>query len=208
MSASKYSLDAPVAIIGPNGFAATAGWLTTYNSDTITREYTGARQDYIQVGVGLASGAYTDVPTLPTGANNAVRRTADGKAWKIVADYRGQMAYSTETGQPQPVTDIGDLPATLTLLAPQTPYDKWDGTQWVTDKDAQRAAEVAAAAEKLKQLQDEADEVIERLERAIKYDMATDEEKAQLEAWERYSVLLSRVDTDKAPDIEWPDKPK
>ncbi|MNS88559.1 Caudovirales tail fiber assembly protein [compost metagenome] len=75
----------------------------------------------------------------------------------------------------------------------------------MTDKDAQRAAEVAAAAEKLKQLQDEADEVIERLERAIKYDMATDEEKAQLEAWELYSVLLSRVDTG-AEGIEWPDK--
>lgn len=205
MSASKYSLAAPVAIIGPSGFATTAGWLTTYNSDTITREYTGARQDYIQVGVGLAAGAYADAPTLPTDQNKAVRRTEEGSAWEIVADYRGQTAYSTETGQPHPVTDMGDMPATLTLLAPQTPYDKWDGTKWVTDKEAQHAAEVAAAEAKLKQLQDEANELIEQLGRAVKYDMATTEEKAKLEAWERYSVLLSRVDAGKP---EWPDRPE
>jgi len=54
----------------------------------------------------------------------------------------------------------------------------------------------------------EAEDVIAPLERAVKRDMATDEEKAQLDAWERYSVLLSRVDTDKAPDIVWPDKPE
>lgn len=205
MSASKYSLAAPVAIIGPSGFATTAGWLTTYNSDTITREYTGARQDYIQVGVGLAAGAYADAPTLPTDQNKAVRRTEEGSAWEIVADYRGQTAYSTETGQPHPVTDMGDMPATLTLLAPQTPYDKWDGTKWVTDKEAQHAAEVAAAEAKLKQLQDEANELIEQLGRAVKYDMATTEEKAKLETWERYSVLLNRVDVEKP---KWPKKPE
>ncbi|WP_423246754.1 tail fiber assembly protein [Serratia marcescens] len=54
----------------------------------------------------------------------------------------------------------------------------------------------------MKQLQDEADEVIERLGRAVKYDMATAEEKAQLEVWERYSVLLSRVKLEDAPYIE------
>ncbi|HHL0960415.1 TPA: tail fiber assembly protein [Serratia marcescens] len=35
------------------------------------------------------------------------------------------------------------------------------------------------------------------LERAVKHDMATAEEKAWLEAWERYSVELSRVDVEK-----------
>lgn len=51
----------------------------------------------------------------------------------------------------------------------------------------------------------EADAIIRRLERAVKHDMATAEEKAKLEAWERYSVLLNRVDVDKP---EWPDKPE
>lgn len=208
MSASKYSLAAPVAIIGPNGFATTAGWLTTYNSDTITREYTGARQDYIQVGVGLAAGAYTDTPALPKEDDKAIRRTADGSAWEIVPDYRGHTAYSTESGESQPVTDIGELPATLTFLAPATPYDKWDGSKWVTDKAAQHVAEVAAAEAKKSQLLSESATVISPLQDAVDTDMATDKEKERLTAWKSYRVLLSRVDTDKAPDIVWPDKPE
>ncbi|TXE27158.1 tail fiber assembly protein [Serratia marcescens] len=208
MTTAKYSLDTPVATLGATGFATTEGWVTTYNSDLITREYVGAREDYLQVGVGLAAGAYADAPTLPTDQNKAVRRTEEGSAWEIVPDYRGKTAYSTDTGQPQPVIDMGDLPPMLTLLAPQTPYDKWDGTQWVTDKEAQHAAEVAAAEAKLSQLLDEADDVIMRLTRAVKYNMATDEEKAQLESWERYSVLLQRINTGDAPSIDWPDFPE
>ncbi|WP_337050173.1 tail fiber assembly protein [Serratia fonticola] len=42
------------------------------------------------------------------------------------------------------------------------------------------------------------------LELAVKLGMATDEEKARLDAWERYTVLLNRVDIDKPV---WPDRP-
>ncbi|XTZ36758.1 tail fiber assembly protein [Salmonella enterica] len=51
----------------------------------------------------------------------------------------------------------------------------------------------------------EAESVILPLERAVRLNMATDEERARLESWERYSVLVSRVDTAKP---EWPDKPE
>ncbi|EGI3619721.1 tail fiber assembly protein, partial [Salmonella enterica] len=50
----------------------------------------------------------------------------------------------------------------------------------------------------------EAESVIAPLARAVKLNIATDEEIKRLEAWELYSVLVSRVDT-KNPD--WPDKP-
>ncbi|EJR7187300.1 tail fiber assembly protein, partial [Salmonella enterica] len=50
----------------------------------------------------------------------------------------------------------------------------------------------------------EAESVIAPLARAVKLKMATDEEIKRLEAWELYSVLVSRVDTSK-PD--WPDVP-
>lgn len=48
--------------------------------------------------------------------------------------------------------------------------------------------------------------VIAPLERAIKLGIATDNESATLSAWERYSVLLSRVDTTLL-DIDWPIAP-
>ncbi|MBB7444214.1 tail fiber assembly protein, partial [Escherichia coli] len=37
--------------------------------------------------------------------------------------------------------------------------------------------------------------------------IATEEEKALLAAWKTYRVLLNRVDTSTAPDIEWPAVP-
>ncbi|MBS9319192.1 tail fiber assembly protein [Escherichia coli] len=44
-------------------------------------------------------------------------------------------------------------------------------------------------------LQEEAESIITLLERTIRLNMAEDNEQEQLEAWERYSVELSRVDT-------------
>ncbi|ENP8089060.1 tail fiber assembly protein, partial [Salmonella enterica] len=41
--------------------------------------------------------------------------------------------------------------------------------------------------------------------RAVKRNIATDEEIKRLEAWELYSVMVNRVDTS-APD--WPDIPR
>ena len=55
---------------------------------------------------------------------------------------------------------------------------------------------------------EKADEIIEQLSRAVKYDMATEEEKLRLAAWEKYSVLVSRIKPEDAPEIEWPKKPE
>ncbi|HCQ6884578.1 TPA: tail fiber assembly protein [Escherichia coli] len=38
-------------------------------------------------------------------------------------------------------------------------------------------------------------------------EIATEEEKALLAAWKTYRVLLNRVDTSTALDIEWPEEP-
>ncbi|MEH4990358.1 tail fiber assembly protein [Enterobacter asburiae] len=51
----------------------------------------------------------------------------------------------------------------------------------------------------------EAEDTIRYLERAVKYGMATEQEKADLEAWEKYSVLLGRVNME---NPEWPEKPE
>ncbi|EGJ7432493.1 tail fiber assembly protein [Escherichia coli] len=45
------------------------------------------------------------------------------------------------------------------------------------------------------------------LQDAVDLGIATDEESAMLLAWKKYRVLLMRVDTSKAPDIEWPPQP-
>ncbi|HAV9493669.1 TPA: tail fiber assembly protein, partial [Escherichia coli] len=69
-----------------------------------------------------------------------------------------------------------------------------------TEDEQQQQAESRKAA-----LLSEAESVIQLLERAVRLNMATDEERTRLEAWERYSVMVSRVDTAKP---EWPQKPE
>ncbi|WP_313384275.1 tail fiber assembly protein [Pantoea sp.] len=53
----------------------------------------------------------------------------------------------------------------------------------------------------------EASQAISILQDAVDLEMATEEEAAQLTAWKKYRVLLSRIDTSKAPDIKLPDRP-
>ncbi|MDO7829449.1 tail fiber assembly protein [Providencia sp. CRE-138-0111] len=53
----------------------------------------------------------------------------------------------------------------------------------------------------------EANNAIAPLQDAVDLEIATDEEMAQLTAWKKYRVLLNRVDTSTAPNIEWPEKP-
>lgn len=69
-----------------------------------------------------------------------------------------------------------------------------------TEQALQQQAELQKAA-----LLSAAESVIQPLERAVRLNMATHEERARLESWERYSVLVSRVDTAKP---KWPQKPE
>nr|ELR5039333.1 tail fiber assembly protein [Providencia stuartii]ELR5082438.1 tail fiber assembly protein [Providencia stuartii] len=66
---------------------------------------------------------------------------------------------------------------------------------------------IAEAEQQKQSLLAEANNAIAPLQDAVDLDMATDEEKAQLTAWKKYRVLLNRVDTSTAPDIDWPEKP-
>ncbi|MBS0057114.1 tail fiber assembly protein [Yersinia sp. Marseille-Q3913] len=205
---TKYSLDIPTAQIGANGLAIRAGWIAVYSADTQSREFIGVNNEYLPLGVSLPASGYADSPVLPTEPDKAVRRNDVGNAWEIVTDLRGKVAYSTETGQPEEIGFIGDLPDTLTLLAPQTHYDKWSGAKWVTDKVLQKAAAVQEAEEKKTRLLNAAAAKIAPLQDAVDTGMATDDDKEQLAAWKTYRVLLNRIDTSKAPDIEWPVVPK
>ncbi|AJI83319.1 TPA: tail fiber assembly protein [Yersinia enterocolitica] len=205
---TKYSLDIAVAQLGQDGLSITEGWIAVYSASPDSREYIGVNNEYLPMGVGLPARGYADAPILPARADKAVRRNADGTVWEIVADLRGKVAYSTETGQPEEVTTIGELPDTLTLLAPLTIYDKWNGSKWVTDKALQQAAAIQEAEEKKTQLLNAAAAKIAPLQDAVDTGMATNDDKAQLTAWKTYRVLLSRIDTSKPEDIVLPELPQ
>ncbi|QOL13298.1 tail fiber assembly protein [Dickeya dianthicola] len=203
----KYSVTVQGAQLGKNGLAARAGWLTVYHVDPLTREYTGASYEYLMIGTGLPTDSYADAPDLPD-TGQALRRTADGSVWEHVADLRGKTAYSTTNGRAQTVQDIGALPGGLTLLAPATAFDAWNGEQWVTNTGAQQAAAIAVAAQTLADRKAVSVARINELNYAVTLGMATRTEKEALTDWQTYLVHLSRLDTSAAPDIDWPTAPE
>ncbi|WP_249942141.1 tail fiber assembly protein, partial [Escherichia coli] len=65
----------------------------------------------------------------------------------------------------------------------------------------------ASSEETKNSLMQVASEHIAPLQDAADLEIATEEEISLLEAWKKYRVLLNRVDTSTAQDIEWPALP-
>lgn len=63
------------------------------------------------------------------------------------------------------------------------------------------------AEEKRAELMGIANQKIAPLQDAVDLDMATNEERALLMGWKKYRVELNRIDTNAAPDIDWPEVP-
>ncbi|WP_263054223.1 tail fiber assembly protein [[Curtobacterium] plantarum] len=66
---------------------------------------------------------------------------------------------------------------------------------------------VLIASSRLSAEMDKANRTIAPLQDAVDISIATDEEITHLSEWKRYRVALNRIDTSKAPDIEWPIQP-
>ena len=66
---------------------------------------------------------------------------------------------------------------------------------------------VFLAGSRLAAEMDEANRTMAPLQDAVDISMATDKETARLAEWKKYRVMLSRIDINNAPDIEWPEKP-
>lgn len=91
-------------------------------------------------------------------------------------------------------------------------YYSWDVTSkaWaITDAAlAQKSADLIADAELRRTTSLSAAGIeISPLQDAVDLGMATDVETRRLTEWKKYRVLLMRIDTSKAPDIEWPTPP-
>ncbi|OWO81620.1 phage tail protein [Photorhabdus luminescens] len=182
--------------------------MKVYHTNQITREFTNSDIEYVMLGVSLSAGAYPDAPKLPDSHDVAVCRSIDGKCWEILPDYRGKIAYDTLTREPTEITEIGELPDTLTFKQPPTDFDKWDGKDWVVDKDLLKSHQINEAKQKQAALLQQANETLSLLQDSVDLEVATDAEKAALLEWKKYRVLLTRVDVNQAPDVEWPEVPK
>lgn len=194
------------AILDENMIATSAGDITVFNCDGDTREFLSSSVEYLAIGVGLPANSCIDAPG-ESKEGFAICRTADFTAWEYIADHRGETVYDTDTGESEIVSLPGDYPEGTTTLKPATPYDTWSGSEWVTDTEAQNAAEVEAAEQQKAALLLEAQATISLWQTELQLGIISDEDKASLIAWMNYIKAVQAVDTSKAPDITWPTPP-
>ena len=102
---------------------------------------------------------------------------------------------------------LGEYPAVMTLLAPTTEYDKWNGREWVTDESARQSGQEQKAENKKAILLADAQSAISLWQTELQLGIITDEDKATLTLWIKYIQSLRAIDTSTAPDITWPAVP-
>ncbi|EGI4538014.1 hypothetical protein IGF26_000074 [Escherichia coli] len=86
-------------------------------------------------------------------------------------------------------------------------YDSAAAIKWYAERDAEIENEkLRREVEELRQAS-ETDLQPGTIQDAADLEIATEEEISLLEAWKKYRVLLNRVDTSTAQDIEWPALP-
>ena len=132
---------------------------------------------------------------------------SDESSWHLVEDHRGKTVYDVASGDALFISELGPLPENVTWLSPGGEYQKWNGTAWVKDTEAEKLFRIREAEETKNSLMQVASEHIAPLQDAADLEIATEEEISLLEAWKKYRVLLNRVDTSTAQDIEWPALP-
>lgn len=196
--------DEQTVTLDTEGLATSEGVITVYNFEPLTGLYFGSSEEYLVQGIGIP--AYSTVDAPPPEVAGMVCLFKDGK-WDQVADHRGETVYSTKTGEAITVTLPGDYPTETTLIKPVSPYDKWDGTSWVTDTVAAHQAAITTAETKKAELISKAGSVSQAWQTQLLLGIITDSDKALLTQWMKYYQQLQAVDTSKAPDIEWPQEP-
>ena len=182
-------------------------------SDTVPSGYalmqgqTFDKSAYPKLAAAYPSGVIPDIapPDIPAGFVAVFN--SDESSWHLVEDHRGKMVYDVASGDALFISELGPLPENVTWLSPEGEFQKWNGTVWVKDTEAEKLFRIREAEETKNSLMQVASEHIAPLQDAVDLEIATEEETSLLEAWKKYRVLLNRVDTSTAQDIEWPALP-
>lgn len=195
------------AQLNNENIATSAGSISVFNYDADSREYLSSTDEYLAVGVGIPAHSCTDAPSEVK--NGFIQcRTADLTSWEYIADHRNETVFSIKTGEKVTITELGDYPEGTTTLEPATQYDTWDGDKWITDMQAQLAANHQIATQKKQQLIDNAMQSISVVQLKLQAGRTlTDTEKAKLNTMLDYIDAISAIDTSTGLDINWPPLP-
>lgn len=183
--------------------------LKTFNVRSDTKEFIGYSDCYIPAHTGLpANSTLTPPPKIPGGSVAVYDGEQD--SWKIIEDHRGQIVFSTKTGESQVITVLGPLPHDTVSTGPTEQYMKWDGTEWVHDAEAEKAAFQAKAESQRQYLLSVANSTIADWRTELQLEVITGDDRAGLIKWMAYIKDLKTLDLSKIFDeagydaIDWP----
>lgn len=181
--------------------------ITVYNLRSDTNEFIGIGDAYIPAYTGLPANCTTIKPPVIKDGFTAIFDTIK-KQWLLYEDHRGENVFDIENGNKQLITELGPYPVGTTTIPPENQWQKWNGSAWENDSEAEHNAHVRDAELLKNELMKLANTNIEILQDAIGFDMATEEDKSLLTEWRKYRIELNRLNLNTAPDIFWPDKPE
>ena len=189
-----------------NGLATQAGEIRVYYYKPSIGEYCGWSDEYINVGVSMPGHSTTIDPGEESPGFVAV---FNGTGWEQQPDNRGVTVYSTADRATTVVNYIGEIRSGFTTVAPSTLYDKWDGSKWVADPDAQRKAAIADAEKLRSHLLASADKVMLDWRTELMLGEISDANKNKLSAWMAYKNKVKAVSADEAitDGFKWTDSP-
>lgn len=192
------------ALFDKNGNATETHIATVSSFAPVTGEFKATYDVRILAGTGIP--AYSTLTLAPV-IQSGFAACWNGVEWVEVTDFRGDTAYNKSDGTPQIIKSLGKLDNSLTNLEPSTPYDQWDGSRWVTDMDAQHAADIAAAEQTKQNFLAIARSTISIWQTELQLGTIDDEDKASLIEWLAYIKEVQAVITSSAPHINWPTSP-
>jgi hypothetical protein len=196
--------EATIVTWDDQGFANNDGTVTAYRAAPLTGEYMGSMEVWVSKGTGLPADIYMDAPTSETKAGFAIVRASTRDRWQQVEDHRGTTVYDTVTKAGSDITELGPIPDGKTDQQPTSPYDKWSGTAWVTNEDAEQQATLEASmGEQAKRIA-MATQQIAILTPAVDGGYAKPEHTQLLADWQRCRYELTLVPEQPG----WPESPQ
>ncbi|MGV4039707.1 tail fiber assembly protein [Citrobacter portucalensis] len=194
-----------MSLFDKNGNAKETHVATVSSYDAMTGEFIDTYDVRIIDGTGIPAFSTLTIAPEP---EKGFAYIWNGQSWDVVPDYRGMTAYIKESGAGVTVRDIGELAETLTLIKPLTPFDKWDGMQWVTDTEAQYAAAITQAENERQRLLKHADAVMLDWRTELMLGEISDANKAKLSAWLAYKNEVKSINVTTSFDhVSWPAVP-
>ncbi len=186
-----------------NGNAKESFQAEVYCFDEQTGLFTSLFNIRIMEGSGLPPHSTLEVPPE---VNDRQTVRFNGRAWEVVADYRGLKQYHTVTKAESVVDYVGEINPEFTLDKPENPYDMWDGIKWVVDENAKREYAVEQVKQQKQTLLAEVRQITDDWKTQLALGIITEEDKNKLTEWMKYAQAVNAMDPES--DTVFPTKPE